>query len=182
MQPSLRRRRLNSSDTGNDSLMPTCIWAWLAAICLRLCDSFNIGTSRGLWALWRVREGQTLKKTLSFGVAVPESWRIQHKTELQARQDAMLLRSSPPVNMPKMRHKWRAKAVILLVLLAAYGSIMWYMTHYKPPMEKVVIPVEVVKQKPKATAARLPVPPIELEPAPSVPEMAPPQLVIKGRR
>lgn len=94
----------------------------------------------------------------------------------------MLLRSSPPANMPRMRHKWRVKIMILLVLLAAYGSIMWYMTHYKPPMEKVVIPVEVVRQKPKAEAALPPAPPIELEPAPPVPDMAPPQLVVKGRR
>ncbi|KXV66099.1 hypothetical protein AD949_03175 [Acetobacter orleanensis] len=83
--------------------------------------------------------------------------------------------------MPRMRRKWRVKAMILLALAAAYGSIMWYMTHYKPPMEKVVIPVEVVPQKPKADTAPLPVPPIELAPAPQVPDMAPPQLVIKKR-
>lgn len=93
----------------------------------------------------------------------------------------MLLRSSPPVNMPRMRRKWRVKAMILLVLAAAYGSIMWYMTHYKPPMEKVVIPVKVVPQKPKADKAALPVPPIVLEPAPPVPDMAPPQLTVKKR-
>ncbi|AQT04406.1 hypothetical protein A0U91_04795 [Acetobacter persici] len=84
--------------------------------------------------------------------------------------------------MPKMRRKWRVKVMILLALLAAYGSIMWYMTHYKPPMERVVIPVEVVRQKTRTGLAAPPAPVPELEPAPPVPEIAPPQLVIKGRQ
>ncbi|OUI91115.1 hypothetical protein HK19_07915 [Acetobacter persici] len=84
--------------------------------------------------------------------------------------------------MPKMRRKWRVKVMILLALLAAYGSIMWYMTHYKPPMERVVIPVEVVRQKTRAGLAAPPAPVPELESAPPVPEIAPPQLVIKGRQ
>lgn len=91
----------------------------------------------------------------------------------------MLLRSSPPVNMPKMRRKWRAKVLVLGVLAAAYGSIMWYMTHYKPPMEKVIIPVKVVKQKAQAEAPQ-PVLPVELVPAPPVAEMPPPPLVVRG--
>ena len=94
----------------------------------------------------------------------------------------MLLRSSPPVNMPRMRRRWRAKAMILLVLAAAYGSIMWYMTHYKPPMIKVVIQVELVKQKPRPALARLPVPSPDLAPAPAVADMPPPPLVVKGHR
>nr|WP_035375039.1 hypothetical protein [Acetobacter persici] len=94
----------------------------------------------------------------------------------------MLLRSSPPVNMPKMRRKWRVKVMILLALLAAYGSIMLYMTHYKPPMERVVIPVEVVKQKPKAGLAAPLAPVPEMQAAPPVPEMEPPPLQIRGRR
>lgn len=94
----------------------------------------------------------------------------------------MLLRSSPPVNMPRMRRKWRVKVMILLALLAAYGSIMWYMTHYKPPMERVVIPVEVVRQKTRTGLAAPPAPVPELESAPPVREIAPPQLVIKGRQ
>lgn len=61
----------------------------------------------------------------------------------------MLLRSSPPANMPKMRKKWRVKLAVLCVLAAGYGGFMWHVTHTKPRvlMERVLIPVDVVTDK-----------------------------------
>lgn len=82
----------------------------------------------------------------------------------------MLLRSSPPANMPKMRRSWRAKLVVLGVLAAGYGAFMWHMMHSKPPviMERVVIPVEVVKNKTGTEQAAPPAPPIPLIQPPHV--------------
>ena len=81
----------------------------------------------------------------------------------------MLLRSSPPANMPKMRRKWRAKLVILCVLVGVYGAFMWHVTHTKPRvlMQRVLIPMDVVT--PTITVEKAP-------PAPPVPLMAAPKI------
>ncbi|MCG4256146.1 hypothetical protein [Acetobacter senegalensis] len=87
----------------------------------------------------------------------------------------MLLRSSPPANMPKMRRSWRAKLVVLGVLATGYGAFMWHMMHSKPPviMERVLIPVDVVKEKKKAKPPAPPAPPIPLIQPPHV-DLPPP--------
>lgn len=91
------------------------------------------------------------------------------------RQDIMLLRSSPPSNMPKMRRSWRVKLIILGVLAAGYGAFMWHMMHSKPPviMQRVLIPVEVVKKKEQAEPKGPPAPPIPLIQPPQVEIPAP---------
>ncbi|OUI81898.1 hypothetical protein [Acetobacter orientalis] len=88
----------------------------------------------------------------------------------------MLLRSSPPANMPKMRRKWRAKLAILCVLVGVYGAFMWHVTHTKPRvlMQRVLIPVDVVSDTIKVGKAP-PAPPVPLIDAPHI-EVPPPHL------
>lgn len=91
----------------------------------------------------------------------------------------MLLLSSPPANMPKMRRKWRAKLAILCVLVGVYGAFMWHVTHTKPRvlMQRVLIPMDVVT--PKIVVGKAPpAPPVPLITAPKI-DVPPPRLVVR---
>lgn len=91
----------------------------------------------------------------------------------------MLLRSNPPVNMPKMRPAWRIKIIVLCVLAGGYALFMWHVVTTKPRvlMQRVLIPVDVVK--PKVQTIKGPsAPPVPLIEAPVI-TVPPPHIPVR---
>ncbi|NHO32896.1 hypothetical protein [Acetobacter fallax] len=91
-------------------------------------------------------------------------------------------RFDPPPNFPKPPKARATKFVVLAGLVVVYVGGYWAVSRWparKLPPQIVMIPVDVVKWR-----QRVPAPP-PLRPAMTVPEtvvIAPPRLVIRGRR